>query len=155
MRTLQSFTSGLLFTLFGLVTIEAFAPVVSVPSPVHYGGLSPSGPSPPPFSFSSSSSSSSTALYASRRRETFSWLRRIFVAGVLGGASTQRPRDALAAVEVGESSSSSQASSATADGGSVIVFTVENLDGIEGNKGTVKIQMEPTWAPRGVQRLKN
>ena len=37
--------------------------------------------------------------------------------------------------------------------GKVITFQVDNLDGQEGNKGTIKIQLEPKWAPRGAERF--
>jgi peptidyl-prolyl cis-trans isomerase A (cyclophilin A) len=102
-------------------------------------------------------------LYASRRRETLSWLRRVLAAGLFGGVSTQRPRDVLAAagLDAVETTSTSTSTSTTTAGdaaaaaaaGNVIVFTVDNLDGIEGNTGTVKIQMQPAWAPKGVERF--
>lgn len=35
----------------------------------------------------------------------------------------------------------------------VILLEIQNLDGVEGSSGQVKIQMRPDWAPRGVQRF--
>jgi peptidyl-prolyl cis-trans isomerase A (cyclophilin A) len=35
----------------------------------------------------------------------------------------------------------------------MILFTVNNLDGVSGNKGEFILQMEPTWAPIGVERV--
>jgi hypothetical protein len=37
--------------------------------------------------------------------------------------------------------------------GRIVEFTVQNLDGESGKNGVVKIQLEPTWSPKGVQRF--
>jgi hypothetical protein len=37
--------------------------------------------------------------------------------------------------------------------GRIVELTVANLDGIEGNTGTIKLQLRPEWAPRGVKRF--
>jgi hypothetical protein len=37
--------------------------------------------------------------------------------------------------------------------GKIVTFQVENLDGVEGNKGVVKLQLQPAWAPQGVERF--
>jgi hypothetical protein len=42
---------------------------------------------------------------------------------------------------------------AIAEEGSIVELQVANLDGVEGRTGTIKIQMRPDWAPRGVQRF--
>lgn len=40
-----------------------------------------------------------------------------------------------------------------AEEGSIVELQVANLDGVEGRTGTIKIQLRPDWAPRGVQRF--
>lgn len=82
-------------------------------------------------------SSSSTALPAIRRRAAFSWLKKALLTGV--GISTASKLEVASAEE--------------ATGGKIVTFTVDNLDGIPGNTGTVKIQLQPEWAPRGVERF--
>jgi peptidyl-prolyl cis-trans isomerase A (cyclophilin A) len=154
MRIVQYATSGLLlFLLFDLAApVDAFTPPAVPPSPVvhhHAADRLMSKFGPPTTVSTSSLRSRTTTLYASRRRETFSWLRRVLVAGMLG-ISTQRPGDAMATVDVLEAAT---ADSSSTGAGNVIVLTVENLDGIEGNTGTVKIQMQPSWAPKGVERF--
>jgi hypothetical protein len=42
---------------------------------------------------------------------------------------------------------------AIAEEGSIVELQVANLDGVEGRTGTIKIQLRPDWAPRGVQRF--
>ena len=37
--------------------------------------------------------------------------------------------------------------------GSIVEFQVDNLDGVEGNTGTIKIQLRPEWAPLGALRF--
>lgn len=39
--------------------------------------------------------------------------------------------------------------------GSIIELQVANLDGVEGQTGTIKIQLRPEWAPRGAQRFED
>lgn len=74
------------------------------------------------------------------RRDVFNFLQRI----VLGGAAltTIRPFDDDVAFADDEVSS-----------GRIVEFQVNNLDGVEGNTGTFKIQLRPEWAPRGVARF--
>lgn len=42
---------------------------------------------------------------------------------------------------------------AIAEEGSIVELQVANLDGVEGRTGTIKIQLHPDWAPRGVERF--
>ena len=92
---------------------------------------------------SSAVGQSTTALSAfsedgekkSRRREVFRWVRR---AALLGAGSILRPSDANAE---------------DAPTGKIVEMTIANLDGNPDSSGVVKIQLEPSWAPRGVSRF--
>lgn len=107
-----------------------------------------------PLSYSSrskSSSRTSTQLFAGaeRRRDILSWvMKRAAVVGLgfktsdaLGQQQPQRPDAALAAEED------------AAVNGRIVTFTVSNIGGDASQSGTVRIQMAPTWAPRGVARF--
>jgi len=39
------------------------------------------------------------------------------------------------------------------DEGKVVVLQVDNLDGVAGKTGTIKIQLHPEWSPNGVKRF--
>jgi cyclophilin family peptidyl-prolyl cis-trans isomerase len=80
---------------------------------------------------------SPTALPAIRRRSALTWFRRAFLAGA--GLSTV-PELVGAQEEEGTA-------------GKIVTFVVENLDGVPGNQGIVKLQLQPSWAPRGVERF--
>ena len=83
--------------------------------------------------------SSTTALSAIRRRAAFSWLKKAVLTGVgISTASKLEQKAALAADE---------------EGGKIVTLTVDNLDGEAGKTGTIKIQLQPSWAPRGVERF--
>jgi peptidyl-prolyl cis-trans isomerase A (cyclophilin A) len=76
------------------------------------------------------------------RREVFKALRR----GAVGVASlatfTRKPQLAVA-----EENSSTT--------GRIVELTVSNLDGVPSKTGTIKIQLRPEWAPRGVKRFED
>jgi len=81
--------------------------------------------------------SSSTALEASKRRDILRGLRKV----------------AFAAVGVSTVSNLPKSAHAEELSGRIVEFTIQNVDGEEGKSGKVKIQLEPEWAPRGVQRF--
>ena len=81
--------------------------------------------------------SSSTALPAIRRRAAFDWFKKAVLAGV--GLSTATSTVAPASAED--------------EAGKIVTFQVDNLDGLPGNTGTFKVQLQPSWAPRGVERF--
>lgn len=83
--------------------------------------------------------SSTTALSAIRRRAAFSWLKKAVLTGV--GISTASKLEQQAALAADE------------EGGKIVTLTVDNLDGEAGKTGTIKIQLQPSWAPRGVERF--
>lgn len=71
----------------------------------------------------------------SRRREVFGWVRRLALVGV--GSSLQ-PAYAVSEDTVP---------------GRMVELEVSNLE--EGQTGRIKIQLEPSWAPRGVKRFED
>lgn len=77
-----------------------------------------------------------------KRREIFGWLKKAAVLGMGFKTVLADPAKAAAAAQ-----------DDAAVNGRVITFQVNNLGGEEGKVGTVKIQMAPTWAPRGVARF--
>mmetsp|Transcript_120938 Transcript_120938/g.170154 ORF Transcript_120938/g.170154 Transcript_120938/m.170154 type:complete len:276 (+) Transcript_120938:153-980(+) len=83
---------------------------------------------------------STTALEAASRRGVLGKIR-----GALVGAAT------LAVFRQGPSIALADDSAPTT--GRIVELQVANLDGVEGKTGTVKIQLRPEWAPRGVQRF--
>ena len=89
----------------------------------------------------STSIRSATALEgsSSNRRGVLSGIKRVVV-GAATLAVFRQPKVAIA-----DDSSPTD--------GRIVELTVANLDGVPGNTGTIKIQLRPEWAPRGVQRF--
>lgn len=85
---------------------------------------------------------SSTELGATsnRRREVFGKLKKVFFAGGLVEAIRGQP--ALA-----------EEATPSPPTGRVVQLQIGNVDGEEGKTGTIKIQLHPEWAPRGVARF--
>lgn len=96
------------------------------------------GPSPSHQALRSASPLSTTALAAEARprRAIFSWVRKAFFAAA--GASTL------------SSLVEAKAEDLT---GPIVEFEVANLDGDPSHTGKVKIQLQPEWAPKGVDRF--
>ena len=84
---------------------------------------------------------SSTTLDAASRRGVLGRIKGAMLGVATFGAFRQRPDVALAD-EIPEATT-----------GRIVALQIANLDGIEGNTGTVKIQLRPEWAPRGVKRF--
>jgi peptidyl-prolyl cis-trans isomerase A (cyclophilin A) len=89
--------------------------------------------------------STTTALNAQGgfiRREVFKTVRRGVVGVVSLATFTKRPQLAVA-----------EENSITT--GRIVELTVSNLDGVPSKTGTIKIQLRPEWAPRGVKRFED
>ena len=76
------------------------------------------------------------------RRETFSRLKKAILAGV--GLSTASKFEQKAAQAADET---------LLEPGKIVTMQVDNLEGEPGNTGVIKIQLQPSWAPRGVERF--
>lgn len=96
----------------------------------------------------SSHATVSTELHAMKRRDVaFNFFKKVAIAG--GALITSRsttfldPEDMVAMAE-----------SDTVEG-RIVEFTINNLEGVEGNTGTFKLKLRPDWAPRGVNRFED
>lgn len=125
----------LLFVLSTTTTIDAFAPV-SISAGTRQSSLQPSV------------AATTTELNGMKRREVASsFFKKVAIAG--GALLTSRsnafldPEDmvAMAASDAVE--------------GQIVEFTINNLEGIEGNTGTFKLKLRPDWAPTGVGRFED
>ena len=90
------------------------------------------------------STTTTTALNAEGfiRREVLKVVRRGAVAVVGLASFTRKPQLAVA-----------EENSLTT--GRIVELTVSNLDGVSSKTGTIKIQLRPEWAPRGVKRFED
>jgi hypothetical protein len=76
-----------------------------------------------------------------KRREVFGWLKKAAILGFgVKTSSLFQDEKAVNALE-------------EAVNGRIVTFQVKNLGGEDGKAGTFKIQMAPTWAPRGAARF--
>lgn len=74
----------------------------------------------------------------SRRRDLFNGVRRIFLgAGAVATLNKESVRPAFAEETTGK----------------IIEMEIANIEGEAGKTGTIKIQLRPEWAPRGVARF--
>jgi peptidyl-prolyl cis-trans isomerase A (cyclophilin A) len=83
------------------------------------------------------SSPDNNAEKKSHRREFFSWFRR---AALVGAGNSLLPTDVAAEDSIP---------------GRIVEIQVSNLEGNPDQTGVIKIQLEPSWAPRGVQRFED
>lgn len=84
---------------------------------------------------------STTSLEAASRRGVLGKLRQAILGSATVGAFRASPSVALV-----------DETPVTTDG-RIVELQVANLGGVEGKTGTVKIQLRPEWAPRGVKRF--
>ena len=78
------------------------------------------------------------AKKGSRRRDFFYSVKRIF----LGTATVGAWEQSIPPAQADEPTS-----------GRIVEMQIANIDGQEGAMGTIRIQLHPEWAPRGVQRF--
>jgi hypothetical protein len=103
--------------------------------------LGATGFSSPPHRLSRTASSFSTVLGMNKpRRSVLGWIRKAVL--TTAGVST-----------VSKTLSSPEAFADETNAGKIVEFTLNNLDGEIGKVGTVKIQLQPDWAPKGVARF--
>jgi hypothetical protein len=111
-----------------------------------------------------------TVLFAGSRRAIFHRTKKAFVGTVASiGLLRFLPTSVASAATSTSASSTTSTTTLVADAsstvtlldntvtaqptGRIVEFTVQNLDGEIGKNGVVKIQLEPTWAPKGVKRF--
>lgn len=90
---------------------------------------------------SSSRSSTSRLAAVGQRRAVFGWLKRAAVLTGFGYSCTALSTPPAVAAD------------GSVPDGRVVSLVVANLGGVEGQTGTVKIQLAPAWAPKGVARF--
>jgi uncharacterized protein YqgQ len=87
----------------------------------------------------------SVNIKGGKRREVVStWMRKAFLIGL--GYKTTTTSSVSNAVD-------DNTAAATAVNGRIVTFQIQNLNGVDGQTGTIKIRLAPTWAPRGVARF--
>jgi hypothetical protein len=74
-----------------------------------------------------------------RRRKFLNAMRRVFIGGTGAALWNQRVSRAFA--------------DDTPVAGKIVDLQIANLDGEVGKTGTIRIQLKPEWAPRGVTRF--
>jgi hypothetical protein len=78
------------------------------------------------------------------RRAVFGWIKRAVLA--TAGVATLSGNKSLNAPAFAEDETATTT-------GRIVEFTVNNLEGNEGQSGIVRIQLRPEWAPKGVARF--
>jgi hypothetical protein len=81
-----------------------------------------------------------------RREVVGSWIRKALFMGL--GYKTATSSSVTFAKAADENSVVT-----TAVNGRIVTLQIQNLNGVEGQTGNIKIQLAPTWAPRGVARF--
>lgn len=124
----------LCWSFFQSVPTEAFAPASSA--------IARASSATVKSTTITTTTTTTTQLDVFRRRQIFGGLRRIVFAGalLLKSSSSSFPKEVAVAAEAPTA-------------GRIVEFQLNNLDGISGKTGTIKIQLRPEWAPRGVARF--
>ena len=91
--------------------------------------------------YNDNSSTKGNVRERKRREVVGTWLRKALVVG-LGYNTVSTARSSATAADVDD-----------AVNGRIVSFQIQNLNGIEGKTGDIKIQLAPAWAPRGVARF--
>ena len=149
MTKLSSFfsTRQLVLLCLGLLLQTSTAFLATAPSSL---------PRPSTLSTTSSRRSSRTELSVFRRQEVFGGLRRILFRGSARRRSSSSGSATLDQVETTPVELVDRVDELDLPtSGRVVEFQLTNLEGIPGKTGTVRIQLCPEWAPRGVARFED